>query len=216
MKEIELYVVDDHTIVRDGIKMMLMQSHIKVIGDFGNGDELFHALKKKQPDIVLLDISLPGLSGIEITNIASELYPHVDILILSALEDEETITHAIKAGVKGFLPKQTNKEELRHAIEDIKRGNRYFGTQISKTVFNITVKNITKKPEEQPLIELTPREVEIVKLFADGLMYKEIAHELSISVKTVEAHKANVMRKLELKSTAGLVKYAIRNKLVEL
>lgn len=216
MKEITLYVVDDHTIVRDGIKMMLLESHVNVIGDFGNSDELFHGLKVKQPDIVLLDISLPGLSGIEITKISTELYPQVDILILSALEDEETITQAIRAGVKGFLPKQTNQVELLHAITEIKKGNRYFGTDISKTVFNITVKNLSLKPDDEAPIELTPREIEIVKLFADGLMYKEIAHQLSISIKTVETHKANVMRKLELKSTAGLVKYAIKNSIVDL
>jgi DNA-binding NarL/FixJ family response regulator len=159
VEEIEIYIVDDHTIVRDGIKMMLMQTHIKVIGDFGNSDELFQALKEKQPDIVLLDISLPGLSGIEITKIAAELYPQVDILILSALEDEETITHAIRAGVKGFLPKKTNQVELSHAIDEIKKGNRYFGTDISKTVFNITVKNLCLKPEEEASVELTPREI---------------------------------------------------------
>ena len=175
---------------------------------------MVHRVWNKQPDILLLDISLPGLSGIEITKIASELYPHVDILILSALEDEETITQAIHAGVKGFLPKQTNQAELLLAITEIKKGNRYFGTDISKTVFSITVKNLRQKPYDAP-VQLTTREIEIVKLFADGLMYKEIAHQLSISIKTVEAHKANVMRKLELKSTAALVKYAIKNKLVE-
>jgi two-component system response regulator NreC len=216
VKEIEIYVVDDHTIVRDGIKMMLMQTSVKVIGEFSHSDELFQALKKKEPDLILLDISLPGISGIEITKIISELHPHVDVLILSALEDEETIAQAIKAGAKGFLTKSTTQQELTHALSEIKKGNRYFGTDIAKTVFNLTLKNISSNLEAEQANELTPREFEIVKLFADGLMYKEIAHQLSISIKTVEAHKANIMRKLELKSTAGLVKYAIKNKIITL
>ncbi len=217
MKEIKIYLVDDHTIVRDGIKMMMLnQSQVRIIGDFSNSDELFRALKETQPDILLLDITLPGLSGIEITKIMSQLYPDIDVLILSGLEDEETIVQAIRAGAKGFLPKKTDQKELLHGILEIYNGNRYFGTEISRTVFNLTVKNISVELDTEVSTELTSREVEIVKQFTEGLLYKEIADKLSISIKTVETHKANIMRKLELKSTAELVKYAIKKKIITL
>ena len=217
MKEIKIYLVDDHTIVRDGIKMMMLnQSQVRIIGDFGNSDELFRALKETQPDLLLLDITLPGLSGIEITKIMSQLYPDIGVLILSGLEDEETIVQAIRAGAKGFLPKKTDQKELLHGILEIYNGNRYFGTEISRTIFNLTVKNISMELDPEISTELTSREIEIVKLFSDGLLYKEIADKLSISIKTVETHKANIMRKLEIKSTAELVKYAIKNNIVVL
>lgn len=217
MKEIKIYLVDDHTIVRDGIKMMMLsQPQVRIIGDFGSSEELFKALKETQPDILLLDINLPGLSGIEITKIMSQLYPEIGVLVLSGLEDEETIVQAIRAGAKGFLPKKTDKKELLHGILEIYNGNRYFGTEISRTIFNLTVKNISMELETEIPTELTSREIEIVKLFTEGLLYKEIADRLSISIKTVESHKANIMRKLELKSTAGLVKYAIKKQIITL
>ncbi|HNP19870.1 MAG TPA: response regulator transcription factor [Fulvivirga sp.] len=217
MKEIKIYLVDDHTIVRDGIKMMMLsQPQVRIIGDFGSSEELFKALKETQPDILLLDINLPGLSGIEITKIMSQLYPEIGVLVLSGLEDEETIVQAIRAGAKGFLPKKTDKKELLHGILEIYNGNRYFGTEISRTIFNLTVKNISMELDTEIPTELTTREIEIVKLFTEGLLYKEIADRLSISIKTVESHKANIMRKLELKSTAGLVKYAIKKKIITL
>ncbi len=216
MQTTDIYIVDDHAVVRDGIKMMLVAyPEIAVTGEFENGKELFEALKSKEPDLLLLDITLPGLTGIEIAKIITESYPKLKILILSAMTDRESITESIKAGAHGFLSKDVQKEELHQAIIAVHKNKRYVGSNIALTVFEGFISSISKESIIEDQL-LTDREIEIIKLFSDGLLYKQIADKLGISIKTVESHKANIMRKLELKSTVELVKYAIKNKLIDL
>ena len=215
MDKIKLFIVDDHTIVRDGIRaMMFIDADIEVIGDFGDSIELFTALSLQCPDVILLDISLPGLSGIDITKLISEKYPKISILILSALTDETSIIESIKAGAKGFLPKEVNKDELRKAIKEAYQGKMYFCSVITQTILDGYIQSIVSGVDKEEAALLTEREIEIVKLFCDGLLYKEIADKLNLSVKTIEAHKSKIMHKLELKSTVDLVKYAIQKKIV--
>lgn len=217
MKSIKLCVVDDHSIVRDGIEAMLQGvEYIQAVGLFGSGKEFFTYLKDNMPDVVLLDISLPGMNGIEIARVISEQYKETKILMLSALTDEESICESIKSGAMGFLSKETGIEELIDAIQTVNQGKRYFGSGITETVFNGYVKGIIADKYEENIPALSEREVEIVKLFSEGLMYKEIANALDISIKTVESHKANIMRKLELKTTVDLVKYALKEGLITL
>ncbi|UXP31606.1 response regulator transcription factor [Reichenbachiella agarivorans] len=217
MNKIKLFVVDDHTIVRDGIMAMLIgDPEIEIAGDFGSGCDLFPALNRAHPDVVLLDITLPGLSGIEIAKLIHEAHPQMGILMLSALSDESSIIQSIKAGAKGFLPKDIDKKELRKAILEVHKGNRYFGSVITQTIFDCYIQNIVSKVDISEEPHLTDREIEIIKQFCNGLLYKEIADQLGISIKTVESHKAKIMSKLELKSTVDLVKYAINKRIIVL
>ncbi|MCB0497159.1 MAG: response regulator transcription factor [Cyclobacteriaceae bacterium] len=217
MKPVKLCIVDDHSIVRDGLEAMLIgREDLQLIGSFSNGKELFAFIKNELPDVILLDISLNGMTGIEIARLVSEQYESIKIIMLSALTDEVSITDSIKSGAKGFLPKDTSKDELIEGLKTVSEGKRYFGSGISETVFNGYVKGIVSDNQTSTNPVLSGREVEIVKLFSEGLMYKEIADVLDISIKTVESHKVNIMKKLELKTTIDLVKYAIKEKLIDL
>ncbi len=218
MTPLNLVLVDDHTIVTDGLQAMLIgEPELNVVGAFTGSRELFGFLQTAEADVVLLDISLPGLSGIEIASLLRQSYPRLGILMLSAFTDEASITGAIKAGARGFLSKEASREELVQAVKTVAVGKRYFGRCISETVFDGYVKGIVKEAGNlTPGSPLSARENEIVRLFAEGLMYKEIADRLNISIKTVESHKANIMRKLELSNLAGLIKYALKKNLISL
>ena len=211
MNKIEVYAIDDHSIVLDGITAMFMGNpYLEIKATFLDGKTLLHQLKHNLPNVLLLDITLSNLTGIEICKIITEKYPSLSILMLSAKTDERSITESVKAGAKGFLPKNANKEEIEKAIKWVNNGKMYFGKGISDTIFKGYVKGLTTSHTNPQSSVLTDREIEVVKLFSDGLLYKEIASHLDISIKTVEAHKAKIMKKIEAKSTAELVKFAIR------
>ena len=216
MDAIKIITVDDHKIIRDGLRSLLLgNSEIKIIGEAGHGYQLFDLLKEKQPDVIVLDIALPKISGIEIAKIISKDYPQIKILILTANTDEHTFISSVKAGVKGFLPKDTSKEEFIEAVKTVYKGKHYFGKNISETLFKTlsdSLLNGNEKNEEK----LSSREIEIVRLFALGHSYKEIAETLYISTRTVETHKNNILKKLNLKNTIDLVKYAIKERIIEL
>ena len=216
MDAIKIITVDDHKIIRDGLRSLLLgNSEIKIIGEAGHGYQLFDLLKEKQPDVIVLDIALPKISGIEIAKIISKDYPQIKILILTANTDEHTFISSVKAGVKGFLPKDTSKEEFIEAVKTVYKGKHYFGKNISETLFKTlsdSLLNGNEKNEEK----LSSREIEIIRLFALGHSYKEIAETLYISTRTVETHKNNILKKLKLKNTIDLVKYAIKERIIEL
>lgn len=214
MSEIKVFIVDDHKIVRDGVFMLLIgSSEIRPVGEAENGEQLFEKLKIISPDILLLDISLPGISGIEISKIITNEYPTIKVLILSRNTDENTILSAIKAGVNGFLSKDTSKEELAKAIKSVYNGIDYFGTSISKTVFKSLVKNAN---DVQAPTTLTKRETEVAIYISDGLSYKEIGAKMFISARTVESHRNHILSKLDLKTNIDLVKYVVKNQLIDL
>ncbi len=214
MSEIKVFIVDDHKIVRDGVFLLLIgATDIRPVGEAENAKELFIKLKTISPDVLLLDISLPGISGIEISKIIAKEYPTIKVLILSRNTDESTILSAIKTGVKGFLSKDTSKEELAKAIKSVYNGNEYFGTSISKTVFNSLVKNAN---DVQAPATLTKRETEVAIYISDGLSYKEIGAKMFISARTVESHRNHILSKLELKTNIDLVKYVVKNQLIDL
>jgi len=219
MKSIRIFLVDDHQLVRDGIKALLTGAgNIDIIGEATNGKELLEKIKEVQPDIILMDISLPDISGIELTRTLSRQYPMVRILILSMYTNEDFVFNAIKAGAKGYLPKNTSRQELLDAIGAIFDGQEFFSDSISKVILKSYLRQATQpestaEKQEQPL---TKRELEILKLFAEGLNNKEISTKLDISIRTVESHKNHIINKLGLKSTVEMVKFAIRNKIVEL
>ena len=211
--------MDDHQLVRDGIKALLMRAeNLTILGEASSGKECFEKIALEPPDILILDISLPDTSGIEITKRITAEYPEIRVLILSMYTNEDFIFNAVKAGARGYLPKNTSREELLTAIQTIYYGEEFF----SDTISRIMLKSYLRKAKEDDnmpqrgAVPLTTREIEILKLFAEGFINKEISDKLDISIRTVETHKNHIMKKLELKSTVELIKYAIRNKIVEI
>ncbi len=217
MEKIKVVLVDDHKIFRDGIKSLLSDdSNIEIVADFSTCQELYDYLKNNSPDLIVLDITLNESSGIEISKSLKQTNPEIKIMILSMHTKEEFVMNAIKAGVRGYMSKDSSREEFLEAINTIYRGGEYF----SKTVSESFIKNYTKKFQvEQEVMEnkeLTKREMEILRLIASGSSAKEISEKLFISIKTVDCHKSNIFQKLKLKNTAELVHFAIKNKIIEI
>ncbi|MCF6184240.1 MAG: response regulator transcription factor [Bacteroidales bacterium] len=219
MSEIKIILVDDHQIVRDGIKALLSDSlNIKVIGEVKNAYELFDLLKTQIPDIVLLDVSLPTMSGIEVSKILSSHFPKIKKLMLSMYTSEDFIFNAIKSGVNGYLPKNITRNELLKAINEVSDGREYFSKTISDTILKSYLKSAKygNNVSDDKLRKLTKRENEILLYVVEGLHNKDIAEKLNISIRTVETHKTNIMHKLNLNGTVDLVKFAIKNNIIEL
>lgn len=216
MEKIKIILVDDHRIFRDGLKSLLSEvDFIDVIGEASGGKELLEILKTLKPDLLIVDISMKDMSGIEVSKHIVAIYPEIKIMILSMHTNEEFVINAVKAGVNGYLSKDASKEELLEAIKIINQG----GECYSKLVSDSFLKSYVKKYKtEHNLLEnktLTQRELEILKLASGGLSNKEIADKLFISIKTVDCHKNNIVQKLKLKNTAEMVLYAVKNKIIE-
>jgi DNA-binding NarL/FixJ family response regulator len=219
MDKIKIVLVDDHLLVRDGIKALLSgNDDIRIIGEASDEKELFTMLETLTPDILIMDISLPGISGIEITKKICVDRPEIKVLILSMYNNDEFIFNSLKAGAKGYLPKTTSRNEMLEAIYAINSGEVFFGESISKIMLKSYVKMATdnEKQEDKPSEQLTNREIEVMKLYVEGMINKEISDKLDISIRTVETHKNHIMRKLGLRSTVEMVKYAIKNKIAEI
>jgi len=218
--EIKVIIVDDHQIIRDGLLNMLSTTDdIKCIATASDGQEAINKVKCLKPDIVITDISMTGMNGIELTNQLILLNPAIKVLVLTMYTNEDYIFSVIRAGAKGVLPKQdTNSQILIDAIRCIYAGKEYFGNEISKILMKSIVHHGKKNDpaEIMSIYKLTTREKEILTLFADGLSNNEIAKKLSISIRTVETHKNNIMQKYNFKSTVEMVKFAIRNNIVSI
>jgi len=213
---IKLFLVDDHNIVLDGLRALLTgHSDIIITGEAGNGDILFELLNSRQPDIILMDISLPGTSGIELCRMVKEKYPDLKVLFLSMYTSEEFVFNALKAGASGYLPKNISQNELLTAIRIIYAGGDYFSEAISDMILKSFVRKSRNNDHDDPGELLSKRELEILKLFAGGHSNSEISEKLFISIRTVESHKNHIMQKLNLKSTVDLVKFAIRHNITE-
>ena len=219
MEKIKIILVDDHQLVRDGIKALLTGiPDLEIIGEASGASELFRELENLKPDLLIMDISLPEISGIEITKKIRSEYTGIKVLILSMYNSEEFILNSIKAGARGYLPKNTSRDELLEAIYTINKGEEFFSESISKIMLKSYIKRATNddQTEDKTHAVLTSREIEILKLYVEGLINKEISDKLDISIRTVETHKNHIMRKLGLKSTVELVKFAIRNNIAEI
>lgn len=216
-KPYKLMLVDDHEIIRDGIQALLGdKKDLKVIAEASNADELFNQLKKEQPDILILDIALPGMSGVEITKIVVAKYPDIRIIIFAGNADDETVFETLDLGAKGYVTKNSMREELLTAIYTVAEGKEYLSDTISNTML---IKYISKNKQKQNLFEnknikLTQREIEVLKYITEGLKYKEIGEKLFLSARTIETHKNNLLQKLDLKTVTDLVKYALKTKIV--
>jgi DNA-binding NarL/FixJ family response regulator len=216
MDKIKIILVDDHQIIRDGIKSLLSGfDDIDVVAEAGSSEECLHKLRFQQADLALIDISLPGISGIKLTEQLSVSHPSLRVLILSMHLNEAYINGAIKAGAWGYLAKNTTRDELISAIRIVADGNKYLGKEVSEVITSGYIKRlqVNDVPENEPL---SKRELEILKLTAEGLGNKEISDQLYISIRTVESHKNHIMQKLGLKSSVDLVRYAVKAGLINL
>lgn len=214
MEKIKVLVVDDHELVRDGIELNLMNNQsIEVVGLAGDSLEFFRQLEDQKPDVVLMDIDLPGKSGIQLTADIKSKSKFPRVVILTSNDQVTYLEKALKAGADGFLSKSSKKDVLVKAIERVYSGETFVDPLLSSDALESLRHKLTLMKDEQ---ELTEREIEVVKCFANGMSYKETANALSVSPKTVEKHKASIFSKLDFSNQADLVKYAIKNKLTDL
>jgi DNA-binding NarL/FixJ family response regulator len=218
MNNTKIFLADDHTMVREGLKYILSnQEGFKVIGEAGDGREALAKIEKLKPDVAVIDISLPSMTGIEITRQLKKYQPEIKIIILTRHNNEEYLFELLKYNIDSYILKDNASDELIHAINEVTEGNAYFSSRITKTIvsnYSEMKKENTKKSSRGDNL-LSPREKEILKLIAEGMTNKEISSVLFISEYTVKAHKTNIMKKLDVHKTNGLIKYAIKTGLVE-
>ncbi|MBO4614970.1 MAG: response regulator transcription factor [Bacteroidales bacterium] len=210
-KVVKIAIVDDHPLFRIGTRMALMPFYeLNNISTYATGQLFFEAYNDFKPQIVLLDIMMPEMNGLQVAEKIKAENLDVKILVLSAETDEATILKAMEIGVDGFISKSALPEEIYNAIETILAGADYFGEDIAKILKAVAEE---KKVQEELF---SSRELEIIRYCADGLMSKEIAEKLCISARTVEGHKLNIFRKMGITNTAELIKYSVRNGIVKL
>lgn len=207
-------LVDDHTLFRNGLKILLNNlSDYVVVGEAANGLEFLDLLENQQPDLVLLDIDMPVMDGIEAARKALHKYPDLKIITLSMYGEEDYYYKMVDAGVKGFLLKNSDINEVKTALQTVLDGGSYFSSELLQTLVN-SLRSSKSNKETQTI--LSERETEILILICQGLSNQEIAEELFISKRTVDKHRANILEKSDSKNTAQLVMYAIKNQLVEI
>lgn len=218
MSKTRVLIVDDHQLLRDGLAAMLKDvEHINVVGTASSGEEAVNLAQEKIPDIILMDIMMSGMSGIEATRWIKEQNPDIKVIIVSMEVNQGLIGDGIKSGIEGYLPKDVDKATLVKAINKVNAGEKFFSESITKIIFDSYYQQESgDKKETQKNKDLTKREVEVLKEVAMGKSNQEVADTLFISIKTVETHKSHILDKLGLKNTAELVKYAIKNEIIEL
>lgn len=216
MDRIRIIVTDDHRLMREGLSaLMAHEDDMEVIGEAANGEEAINLVRERQPDIVLMDILMPGMNGLEAARWIQEVDPHVGVIVLSMEVSKEYVTAAIKSGVDGYLPKNIGKSDLLNAVRMVSQGQRYFSEAIKKLIFeDFYLEEKLKGPKRGASGELTRREMEVLRLVAYGRTNAEIAEDLSISIKTVETHKSRVLLKLGVTNNNAVVHYAIKHNLI--
>ncbi|HVD97229.1 MAG TPA: response regulator transcription factor [Cytophagaceae bacterium] len=215
MEKIRVVLADDHFVVRNGIKTLIDGSEIEIIGEANNGVEAIETVKKLSPDVVLMDISMPQMNGLDATEIISKQYKNSKSLILSMYDNEEYILSAVEVGALGYLLKDAPREEILTAIRTVAKGEKYFNSSVSNIIINGYLK--VKKsgaPETTNLVKLSKKEMIILKQIVEGLNSRQIADKLELSIRTVDNHRANMMKKLSVKNAAELVKLAIERKML--
>ncbi len=229
----KLMLVDDHSIVRDGIRLLLEQADgLAIIDEANDGEEALDKLKshhseraeapadgpsKGMPDLVLMDISLPGMSGIQTTQVISRLYKGVRVLMLSMHNNEDYILRSVEAGAYGYILKDSSSDEMIKAIRTIATGEKYYSSPVASIILNGYMQQLKKgdknnRAERQS--KLSNKEKEILQFLVDGMSSREIAEKLQLSVRTVDNHRANMMRRLQVRNAAELVRMAVEDKLI--
>lgn len=213
-KKIKIFLADDHRMFREGIRALLeVEETMVVIDEANNGQEVLLGLKKNYPDILVLDIDMPFVSGKDIILQLSTEFPSLPILVLTSHDNEQYIMHMMKNGAKGYLLKSCRKDELVTAIKMVSAGNTYMSNEVSSKLIH-AIENKDKEAEKKANIPLTEREIEILQLVATGMTNHEIGEQLFISHRTVDTHRRNIMTKLDLHNAAALTNYAAKNDLL--
>lgn len=213
MNPITILLADDHDVVRKGMKMLLEdETDVKVIGEASDGLDAIEKIKVLMPNVVILDLTMPRMTGIEAAKIISEQYPSVKILIFSMHHNREYIVNSVENGANGYLLKDTGKEELMRAIKVVSDGRKYFPPEISEVIIDELLAKTANNQDNsgKPIFQkITPKEKEILGMIVQGFNSREIADKLFLSIRTVDNHRANMMKKTKAKNTADLVMMAI-------
>lgn len=216
MDKIKILITEDHQLVREGIETMLAGvPDIEVIGAVASGEEAINLARSNKPDVVLMDILMPGMTGIEAARWIKEIEDSIRVIMVTVEISKEYVSAAIRSGVDGYLPKNVSKSILLDAIRSVYQGERYFNDAIKKLIFEdfYSVEKL-KNPRKALPNQLTKREAEVLALVSSGKSNREIAEVLSISVKTVETHKTHILIKLGLNNNSELIRYAIKNSII--
>jgi len=215
MQKIKVLIVDDHTLVRDGIRALLaMVADVEVIGEAANGKEAVQKVRKLAPDVVLMDLAMPIMGGLEATRRIRKGFPGTKVLALTQYEDKEYIIPIIEAGARGFISKMAAFSGLASAIQAIYRGDSFLSPAAAAALVEECQQRATTEGGKDPYQHLTDREREILKLVAEGYTAREIADMLVLSLRTVESHKSSLTKKLDIHNRTDLIKFAIRKGIV--
>jgi DNA-binding NarL/FixJ family response regulator len=210
---IRIIIVDDHTIVRKGIQQLLEDTEdIRIQGEAHNAAEMFKKLEKENFDLILLDISLPGRSGVEALKQLKELHPDIPVLILSMYPEDQYALRVMKAGASGYLTKESAPDELVQAIRTVSKGKKYISTSLAEALAD-HINGYSEKPGYK---KLSDREFEVLKRIGSGQTLTEIAEELSLSVKTISTYRSRILNKLDLKNNSDIVRYTLKNQLLDI
>lgn len=214
MSKIRIFLVDDHDMFRDGVKLLLSSDNLaEVVAEARNGKEFLEKVGQVNPDVVLMDISMPEMDGIEASRLAHEKYPNLKILALTMFGDEKYYYQMIQTGIKGFVLKSAGISELIKAISEVAHGENFFSSELLyKLIQNINASKATSGEAEK----LSTREIEVLKLISSGLSNEDMAKQLNISLATVKTHRSNLLSKTASNNTASLIMYALKNKIIEL
>jgi DNA-binding NarL/FixJ family response regulator len=217
MKRITVLLAEDHTIVREGFRRMLeLDGDLEIVGEAQEGRQAVALAKKLSPDVVVMDIAMPLLNGLEATRQIIKALPATKVLILSAHSDDAYVKNATESGAMGFLLKQTSAHDVCDAIREVQKGNTFFTPSISRRWDRLNPQSSSHAGVlKRKAVHLTSRETEVLQLIAEGKANKETASELGVGIKTVEKHREHLMQKLDIHDTAGLTRYAISAGIIE-
>jgi two-component system response regulator NreC len=215
MRKIRILLADDHQLMRSGLRLLIeQQPGLTVVGEAGDGREVVSLAKSLKPDVVVMDIGMPNLNGIEATHQITQSQPEIAVVILSMHSDESYVLRVLKAGAKGYLLKDSADADLIKAVHAVAGGKSFFSPAVSKVLLDDYVRKLKRSGIEDAYDLLTPREREILQLIAEGKSNKDVANLLNLSVYTIETHRSNIMEKLHLRGLPELILYAVRKGII--